>query len=148
MIVILKVYNPFNEPRRGDTELFIPLKQIFFIVIYLKFVQKIDVFFSESFLSVMLFLIEYVIIDILNMRLGVGKRSEAFLPGKTSSYPAFIVDVIRGIVFHVPCQIRYGHGWFQSYKRMNMVCRPVDDDGFVAFVGDYSSNVLVQVGSP
>src|SRR6056297_805598 len=25
----LKVYNPFDEPRRGDTELFIPFKQIF-----------------------------------------------------------------------------------------------------------------------
>jgi hypothetical protein len=65
-----------------------------------KFSKKINIFFFKSFLLMMFFLMHYILINTIYLRMRIRKSPIPFLPGKFSFYDLFIINKVRGIVFN------------------------------------------------
>ena len=68
--------------------------------------QQLDVFFAKALASVMLLLIFNVPDHRAELRMGVGKRTETFLPGESGRNPVAIIDESGRSSLNVANQIR------------------------------------------
>jgi hypothetical protein len=119
-----------------------PLKQIFYIVCYLKLVKKIQIFRLECLFAVVLFLIENVVVHSSDLGMTVRKRSVALLPPKRALHPLVVVNEIGRVVLHIPDQVRERHDRLEPNKGMDMVGNAVDDDRFMTLVFDDPAHVF------
>ena len=66
-------------------------------------------------------LIQNVVGDTIEVRMGNGKCVVAFLPGKMTPDLSPLVDMIRRSRLDVPDQIRRSDVWFQTKEKMGVV---------------------------
>ena len=97
--------------RREDSlayapELLDPFEYIFHIMFDLEFLEKVYIFIFEGLFRVMLFLIQNIVVDTINLRMAVRECPIAFLPTKLSFDSGMVVDEIAGIILDIPHKVR------------------------------------------
>jgi hypothetical protein len=105
-------------------------------VLDFEFFKEVPIFFLKCLLVMVHFLIQGVIVNILDLRMAVGKGPITFLPTELALYPCLVVNEVGGVVFHIPNKVRQRHGRFEPNKNMNMVRDTIDDDGLLPLVFD------------
>ena len=113
-----------------------------------EFFEKVNVFFLKRLFVVVLFLIQDIVVHILDLRMAIRERPVTFLPTELSLYPCMVVDEIRGIIFHVPNQIRERHGWFEPDENVHMIGDAVDDDWFLSLIFDDPRHIFENLIPP
>ena len=90
--------------------------------------QQLDVFFAKALASMMLLLIFNVPDHRAELRMGVGKRTETFLPGESARNPVAIIDESGRSSLNVANQIRERNVRSLTDEDMKMIRHVVDGD--------------------
>jgi hypothetical protein len=130
------------------TALINPIKQIFFLIINLKMLQKLNKFGLKCFLNVMPFLVFDVADNCIQLRTRIGKRPETFLPTEFAFDKSFLINKSARICFYVLHQFGNLANWFQTDKNVNMIFDSADCQKFLPVICDNTRRVFVKFFSP
>jgi hypothetical protein len=117
-------------------------------VLDFEFFKEVHIFFMKCLLVMVHFLIQDVIVNILDLRMSVGKGPTTFLPTEFALYPGMVVDEVGGVVFHIPNKVRQRHGRFEPNKGVNMIGDAIDNDGLLPLVFDDARHIFENFVSP
>ena len=121
------------------------IKNIFVLKGDVEFAQQSQIFILERFLLMMDFLILDVANHHIQLRMTVGKGSEAFLPMEFAANPTLFVDEFRGTSLDVSHQIGQSDAGFQADQQMYVIGYAVDLQHLLFLIGDDAGDVLVQL---
>src|SRR5690606_25047219 len=90
----------------------------------------------------MSFLVQYVLIDLVNLGMSIGKRSMSLLPGKFPAEEFLLINKFARIVLHISYQIRNRQGWLQTYKQMHVVFNTIYNNGLLTLTLNDTGHVF------
>jgi hypothetical protein len=134
---------PSQSSARSLTFLGCVFKNIPRIVSHGKFSQHFLVFLAKRFAVMMLFLIDDIFYNGINLRMRIREGAKPFLPVKFSARPNLLIDEIAGIPLDVPNEIGERPIRLHPYKDVYMVGHCIDGDELVPLVLNDSCDILV-----
>lgn len=123
------------------------IKEIFFVIVYLKFSQQINIFFFKGFLFMMFFLVENIIIHISYMRMSIGKSTVSLLPCKFALNKFVVINKI-GWLFLMSLAKSLLPFPDVNPQCMDVIGHAVHNNWFLIFSLDYTNNVFMHIIFP
>ena len=72
----------------------------------LELLEKVHIFILEGLFGVILFLIQNIVVYILDLRMTIRESPITFLPTELAFDPSMVVNEIAGIILDVPHKVR------------------------------------------
>jgi hypothetical protein len=96
----------------------------------------------------MFFLVQDVLVYLIQLAVRIGKCAISFLPGESALYKSALIDEVGCIILYIPHQVGDADAGFNTEEQMDVVCDTIDNDGFLIFALDDTCHIFEHIVSP